>query len=265
MSKAFAVYDNDDRLDPYKVTDSKLIELSQAIAHQIYKDELRGWTFQRYWQVVTRPLESRGVCANERFSDQPTMRDKCTGILIGAKTLLTAGNCTTAHYCRNDLFYWMFDYKMEPQGFDNKRHRKNFYKCERIIKRVFDPSTAISYTVLELEKEIEGIKPIKLAKRGEITRNSEMIVMGHPEGMPLKIAADARVHDQNKEHFLLSSDIHGANVGAAVINAKTYELEGILISGRSNYEVSNSGCERSLTYPAIEAKELTLKASQIKF
>lgn len=262
-SNVYAIYDEDNRRDPYKENDEKLVEISQAVAHQIYKDELRGWTFQRYWQVVTRPLENHGVCSNERFSEQPTMRDDCSGVLIGPKLLLTAGNCTTAHYCKNDLFYWMFDYKMDEGGFDHKRHRQNFYKCERIVQRIFDPSTAISYIVLELEKEVVGVKPVKLSKTNTLSSDDELVVMGHPEGLPLKIAAGARVFDQNEKHFLVSSDIHGSNKGAPIINKRTYELEGILISGRKNYEFSPSGCERTPVFSEVEAKELALKVSQI--
>jgi len=263
-SQAMAIYDQDDRVDLYKLNDSKLRQLSKAVAFQIYKDELRGWTFQRYWTIVTRPLSARGVCENERFADQPTMRNDCSGILVGPKTLLMPGHCITEHYCWNDLFYFMFNYHQEDGSALNlERHKDNFYKCEKVIKRVYDPSTAVSFALIELNREVKGIKPVNISKNIKIGNETELLVVGHPNGLPQKIARDAFVTDENKNHFLVNSDIGGASKGSAVFNLETYELEGMLISGSKDFEVSRSGCKRALTYPMSEAKELGIKSSVI--
>ncbi len=259
-----AIYDQDNRVDLYKLNDSKLKELSKAVAFQIYKDELRGWTFQRYWTIVTRPLSARGVCENERFADQPTMRNDCSGVLVGPKTLLMPGHCITEHYCWNDLFYFMFNYHQENgSALSLERHKDNFYKCEKVIKRVYDPSTAMSYALIELNREVKGIKPVKVSKAKMIGSESELVVVGHPSGLPQKIAQDAFVTDENETHFLVNSDIGGVSKGSAVFNLETYELEGMLISGSKDFEVSRSGCKRALTYPMSEAKELGIKTRAI--
>lgn len=264
FSNAYALYDQDDRVDLYKVNDSKLKQLSKAVAFQIYKDELRGWTFQRYWTIVTRPLSERGVCENERFADQPTMRNDCSGVLIGPKTLLMPGHCITEHYCWNDLFYFMFNYHQEDgSALSLERHKDNFYKCEKVIKRAYDPSTAISYAVIELNREVKGIKPVKLSRNKLIGFETELAIVGHPNGLPQKIASDAFVTDESETHFLVNSDISGASKGSAVFNLETYELEGLLISGSKDFEVSRSGCKRALTYPMSEAKELGIKTRAI--
>ncbi|MBH47885.1 MAG: hypothetical protein CME71_06905 [Halobacteriovorax sp.] len=262
--KVFAVYDQDNRVDFYKLYDPKLKELAKSVAFQIYKDELRGWTFQRYWTIVTRPLSARGVCENERFADQPTMRNDCSGVLVGAKTLLMPGHCITEHYCWNDLFYFMFNYHQdEVTTMSLERHKDNFYKCEKVIKRVYNPQTAVSYALIELNREVKGIKPAKISTNLRIEKHTELVVMGHPDGLPLKIAGDAFVTDEDDSHFVVSSDIAGSSKGSAVFNLETSELEGFLISGRNDYEVSSSGCKRAPVYPYSEAKELGLKAASI--
>lgn len=261
-----AVYEDDNRVDFYKVQDPKIQQLAKAMSFEIYFDELKGWTFNRYWEILIKPLTAQGICANERFADQPIMRNNCSGILIGPKQLLIPGNCISEHYCDNDLFYFMFNYHLESSTpLDVMRHKKNFYKCEKVLKRVFDPNTAISYAILELDKTVEGITPVKISSHENIDPKDELISMGHPDGMPLKIAGDAYVADQDSTHFLVSSDIGGKSKGAGIFNAQTYELEGMLITGRGNFENSPDGCKRAPIFPFSEAKELAIKVKAIKF
>ena len=263
---ALAVYEEDNRVDFYKVQDPKVQEISKAMAFQIYFDELKGWTFNRYWQILTRPLADRGICPNERFADQPVMRNDCSGILIGPKQMLLPGNCITEHYCDNDLYYFMFSYHLSSSTpLDVMRSKKYFYKCEKILKRVYDPSSALSYTILELDKVVEGVTPVKLSAQAEIQPNEELLAIGHPEGMPLKIAGDAYVADQSKTHFIVSSDIAGSSKGAGIFNARTYELEGMLIGGTKNFTNSSDGCKRAPVLPFSETQELAIKINGIKF
>ncbi len=260
---SYAVYETDNRLDYYQVQDEKIKELSKAVAYQIYFDELKGWTFNKYWQILTTPLSAGGVCGNEPFAKQHIMRNDCSGILIGPKKLLIPGNCITEHYCSNGLFYFMFNYHNEDSGvLDNMRHKDNFYKCEKVVKRIYDPNTAISYAVLELNKEVKGIKPVKLASQNLIDPKDELIAIGHPSGLPLKIADDAFTTDQNETHFLVSSDIGGSSKGTGIFNARTHELVGMLIYGTKNYEYSaEDNCKRAPILPFDQTQELAIKVN----
>ena len=263
---SFAIYEEDNRVDFYKIQDPKVQELSKAMAFQIYFDELKGWTFNRYWQILIKPLTDEGICSNERFADHPVMRNDCSGILIGPKQLLLPGNCITPHYCKNGLFYFMFNYHLASSTpFDVMRSKKNFYKCEKLLKRTWDPNSATSYAIIELDKVVEGVTPVKLSTQAEIDPKDELISMGHPDGMPLKIADSAFIADQNKTHFIVSSDIAGSSKGAGIFNAHTYELEGMLIGGSKNFVNSQDGCKRAPVLPFSETKELAIKMNGINF
>lgn len=263
---SFAIYEEDNRVDFYKIENEKVKELARAMSFQIYFDELKGWTFNRYWEILVKPLTDQGICTNERFSDHPVMRNDCSGILIGPKQLLLPGNCITPHYCKNDLFYFMFNYHLASSTpLDVMRSKKYFYKCEKLLTRAWQPDTATSYAIIELDKIVEGVTPVKLATHDDIDMKDELIALGHPDGMPLKVAADAYVADQNKTHFTVSSDISGSSKGAGIFNARTYELEGMLIGGSKNFMNTSDGCKRAPVLPLSETKELGIKIKGIKF
>jgi V8-like Glu-specific endopeptidase len=264
-TNTLALYEEDNRKDLYEVTDPQVKNVASAIAYQLEFVELSGWKFNRFWTMVMEPFEQRGICAEEKFSKQLSMRNNCTGILVSPKHLLTAGNCITEHYCSNDLYYWVFDYNLKSDApFVEKHHSKNFYQCEKIVKRVFDRSTGISYALMELKKEVKGITPVKFRQSGAMAPNEELIVLGHPRGLPLKIADQTKVYDQNERLFILNSDITGESRGSAIINAKSYELEGMMIYGTRNYDQAGRDCESSAVYPNNEAQELAIKTSFLK-
>lgn len=261
---AFSYYGDDSRKDFYELSSLKEKELARAVAFRLDKHELRGWTFQRYWKIVSRPFTERRSCKEERFSSQQTIRRGCSAVLVSPKHLLTAGNCTRQHYCYNDLFYWMFNHHIEKKGeFPEKRHKKNFFKCEKVVKDAYDPEAGVSFSLLELEEEVKDIAPVRIAEHNFIPEEDELITMGHTRGLPLKISGGARALDQNENFFLINSDIHASTRGAAIFNKRTFELEGILVHGLPNYQ-DNGGCLESLVLDDSYGQEVAIKAKYIK-
>lgn len=261
-----AIYGEDNRIEYYQTGNPKLQKLADAVAYQVERHrELKGWKFFKKWNLIMKPLHEKRICHDQKFSDQKALRTNCTGVLVGPKTLLTAGNCITEHYCWNDLYYWVFNYNLKSSdGFNHMHPRKDFYTCKKIIKRVYDPQNAKSYTLLELKKEVKGVTPVKLSDNSNLGIDDELITMGHVRGLPLKIAADTQVMDQNEELFILNSDISGESLGAPIFNAKTYELEGMMIYGSVNYDYQGSSCQIASQYQHKDAKELAIKTGFLK-
>ncbi len=63
----------------------------------------------------------------------------------------------------------------------------------------------------------------------------KLYVIGHPSGLPTKVADGAQVCTQKGTHFSANLDTYGGNSGSAVFNAKTNEVVGILVRGANDY------------------------------
>ena len=63
-----------------------------------------------------------------------------------------------------------------------------------------------------------------------------MLVIGHPSGLPTKIANRAYVRSNSHAAFFQANlDTYGGNSGSAVFDALTGVVEGILVRGERDY------------------------------
>ena len=73
-----------------------------------------------------------------------------------------------------------------------------------------------------------------------------LVVIGHPAGLPLKVADGANVRSigLSGQHFVANLDTYGGNSGSAVLNGVTGDVEGILVRGEMDFIYQN-GCRVS--------------------
>lgn len=258
------IYGDDNRRE-VSGADPAFAKYAQSTLARIDKNHLKGWTFNRLWELRTRTLAEDGVCADEAFSDQPTIAG-CTAFLVSPKHIVTAGHCISEHTCSNGLYYWLFDYQMPDNGpFNIQRNKADFVSCERIVKRVLDPITMMDYTLIELKKEVRNRRPLKFRRSGAPAIGDKLVVIGHPSGLPTKIADGAEVRAVNNVFLTANLDTFGGNSGSPVINVTTGEVEGILVRGATDYqEDTQTACKRSVHLPNDVAYESATLITNIK-
>lgn len=238
------IYGEDNRKDVFESTDSALVDLSKSTAAMIEMGNLKALSSGEI-EISAGTLESRGICAKERFSQQISAAN-CSGFLVAPNILVTAGHCIkTESDCAS--YKWVFDFKVDHSEQANVTVAKDaVYSCKRIISRSLDQMSKDDYAVIELDRKALDRKPLSFRKKGKIAVGTSIAVIGHPTGLPTKIADGAKVRSQAGKFFVANLDTYGGNSGSAVFNTQTGEVEGILVRGENDYVYdSNLGCQVS--------------------
>jgi V8-like Glu-specific endopeptidase len=248
-SSAFAsqqkvIYGDDNRRDVYEVTNTMFLEMARSTAALVNKGNLR--TTGDITRVNGRLLgQARNLCSSEPFRDQPAAAN-CSGFLVAPNILVTAGHCIRSEsQCKG--YGYVFGFAKNSQGqTEYEVPKKNVYTCKRLIKTVLNNfGDKMDYAVVELNRDVEGATPMKFRTTGKIADGEELVVIGHPSGLPTKIADGAFVRNNRSSAFFSASlDTYGGNSGSAVFNVTTGEIEGILVRGENDY-VRNGSCTAS--------------------
>jgi V8-like Glu-specific endopeptidase len=201
-------------------------------------------------EITASTLQQRGICSKERFSQQISAAN-CSGFLVAEDKLVTAGHCIRSEAdCMN--FKWVFDYRVEfsDQGTINVP-KTSVYTCKKIISRSLDNVTKDDYAFIELDRKVTDRQPLKVRRGGKVEKGAPLVVIGHPTGLPTKIADGANVRTLQGKYFVANLDTYGGNSGSAVFNVETEEVEGILVRGETDYVLNSTlGCQVSNVCPA---------------
>jgi hypothetical protein len=228
------IYGNDNRLDIYQSSNSLYKKLALSTAAMISNSRLtdQGESVLLEGQTLE---EGDGVCSDALFAKQIAVAS-CSGFLVGEQYLLTAGHCIqTKRDCEN--YSWVFDYANTNE--EKKSHviaKTEIYKCVEITERSLDNKTDNDFSLVKLDRPVTNRLPLTFRNKGKIADDARLVVIGHPSGLPLKIADDANVRsNKNKFFFQTNLDTFGGNSGSAVFDAKTGMVEGILVRGERDY------------------------------
>lgn len=245
------IFGNDDRLEAFQVP--KVSVQRKAVAVGVLTsliDPLENGRHRIYTDKV-----SDFLCPDERFADQSSVAYACTGYLIAPDLLLTAGHCATHEatrirrepklYCES--YAWVFDYYRSASPI--LARKDSVYNCKKILFAVFDgPSGARDFALIQLDRPVRSRKPLKMAQ-AEPSLNDSVYMLGHPMGLPMKYADQARIthlNPQDAYSLYTNLDAQAGNSGSPVFNRRN-EVIGTLVGGLPNevtFENKVAGCER---------------------
>jgi len=236
------IYGRDDRLDWYQIAEWRVRRNAEAVASAWNVTDLLK---NRDGMYTLRTLGygwAYNLVENERFRDQQ-IGAHCTGFLVGEDLLVTAGHCINRVNYKDKRF--VFGYRMvsktEPKVF--RVHEKDVYKAKELVAWSLSP-TGGDYAVVRLDRKVEGVKPLEI-RDSRLRKGDSVYVLGHPVGLPLKYAPNAKVtQDVFAEYFKASLDTYGGNSGSPVFD-KDHKVVGILVRGETDFEELPSGKRRS--------------------
>lgn len=247
------VYGTDDRRDVYQETDPDRRAWADSTCALVDASQLTEETDGTFtlgvsgYQVAGLP-----ACEDEPFREQPTAA-YCTGFVVGPDLIATAGHCFSEY----DLPYarFVFGFRME----DATTPRTTFEETEvytgvEVVAHQLEGD--FDYSVIRVDRTIEapGARILRLRSGGTIPVGTRVGVIGHPAGLPAKIAfgETTQVRESSKVgYFVANLDTFGGNSGSPVFNADTGVVEGILVRGEDDFTIEST-CFRSRVLPDDE-------------
>jgi V8-like Glu-specific endopeptidase len=240
------IYGSDTRIDLYQTDDSRLLSLADSTLalFQAGSVTLDGGVAKLATQNYG---QSMGLCKEEPFFEQGTGAF-CSGSLVAPDVIMTAGHCvTSADDCANIKFVFGFAVKAKGVETDSVPATE-VYGCKELIGRQ-QVNDGADWALVRLDRPVAGHAPLKLDLTGKIAKGDEVLVIGHPSGLPVKIAGGAHVRDASNDGFFVANlDTYAGNSGSAVFDAETGLVEGVLVRGETDF-VDKGDCKVSNVCP----------------
>lgn len=209
------------------------------------------------WRISSEDMETISIktkslrkgmnfCADELFSELPLV-SSCSAFLVAPNLILTAGHCVKGpEECKDN--YWALDYD-DALGFSPstdivKIKKEHLVSCSQLLS--ISKNSKLDYALIQIDKSISDRSPLKLRRRGLLSVNDLLEVIGHPMGLPKIFTDQAQVIDNSlPTSFLTNTDTFMGNSGSPVINSRTHLVEGILIRGGKDFFMDlDLGCNR---------------------
>lgn len=238
------IYGEDDRQDLHEVSDPAVRALAESTA-ALFRASGVDLSGEPGTAVLSTAEFGRAnnLCPDERFRDQPKGAS-CSGALVGPDLLLTAGHCVRDEAaCRATRF--VFGFSLAASDADPRRlPAGNVYGCRALVARRV--SGGVDYALVRLDRAAAGRVPLRLNRTGALEPGAGVFVIGHPSGLPIKVAGGASVRAVRDAFFVANLDTYAGNSGSPVFNAETRLMEGILVRGDRDFVFDEAArCNRS--------------------
>jgi hypothetical protein len=122
----------------------------------------------------------------------------------------------------------------------------DIYKGVEILHRVHNPEC--DWALVKLDRKVLN-REIATLSKNKVFNEQPIYIIGHPCGLPLKIAHGAYIKDYTESYFRSDLDIYSSNSGSPVFCAQTHEVIGIVSRSKPADIRWTGDCLISLSYP----------------
>jgi hypothetical protein len=246
LDKQKVIYGVDDRRDVYQINDQDLLQDADCVVALFEKAKLQD-NGDGTSSLVTKTFQQEyGLCNSEPFRKQP-VGAFCSGFLVAPDVVATAGHCVE-NATLGDIRF-VFGFRMvDANAAQTKIPNGEIYRGTQLIGRRQDP-TGLDWALVRLDRPVQNHRPAPVRRRRRIPNGAGVHVIGHPCGLPTKVAGGAEVRNNTPTPFFVANlDTYGGNSGSPVFNSATHKVEGILVRGERDFR-QQGNCQVSLVCP----------------
>ena len=244
------VYGRDDRVDLFAAS-GKIAGLADSVVSLWSSADVReNLATGTFVLRTTKFADYMNLCPGEKFREQPS-GPFCSGSLVGEDMILTAGHCATNQAdCDNMKIVFGFALKSSGASAPAEIKPGEVYSCKEVISTFeTEQPDHFDYALIRLDRKVSGHKPLAINRERNIKEGDKLLVIGHPKGLPLKIAGGGVVRNAAPiGYFVTDLDTFGGNSGSPVFNAETGLIEGTLVAGDEDFVRTSAGCTAVATY-----------------
>lgn len=217
---------------------------SESVGIIVEREKLNAVSKEIYQLDIFLKLGKRyNLCPGEAFAEQP-VTGAGTAFISGDSSMITA-----LHVFQRPLKHYavVFGYKIISRTgvVDVFVDKKDVYFLKEVIKKnseqdvaEFTVERSFNRPVLQIENSMAVTK-----------EKNEIYMVGYPSGLPLKIALNASVtQNDNPFYFYTTLDSFQGNSGSPVFNFYTNKVIGILVSGEIDYKFNGHCNEAPLCF-----------------
>lgn len=228
------------QMNPSIAWQFSIFKKCESIGMIIEKEKLNQIAKNLYALDISQTLgKTYSLCLSEPFSNQ-VVAGIGTAFIYSNNTMITA-----KHVFERPLkdYVVLFGFKIVniTGAVENYYDASNLYYPKSIVSNIDDLDIVQFSVDRNFDRPVLEWEDSKKIKKEE----SEIYMLGHPNGLPIKVALNASIEDDSSPLFYYTSlDSFQGNSGSPVFNFFTNKVIGILVSGELDYKF-NGNCNYS--------------------
>lgn len=222
-------------LTPQIIWQKRILENALAVAVVVERNKLHAVTDSIYQLDIGLNLGQQfKLCPGTPFLDQPVI-GLGTAFILNEQMMMTAN-----HVFLDELDHYaiVFGFEMvnKTGAYEGLIALKDIYFPTRVVQN----SEILDVAIFEVSRPLE--RPVlKYSVTGPPAINSQIYMIGHPYGLPKKVALNASVQSNGlEEYFYTSLFASQGNSGSPVFDLETNQVIGVLVSGEIDYTWNGS-------------------------
>ncbi len=251
-SEGKVVYGRDDRIESFQLPQSSALNrVASATLLMTNSEKLRSLRAGHIKLDHVIFKKRLNVCNDEPYANQP-LAGFCTAFLVAPNIVATAGHCANDIKCREISFVSKFALKSKNDTAEDVTTvpEGRVYSCRKILFASEAEKTP-DMAIIQLDRKVAEAKPLKISE-DRVKVNETVYTVGHPLGLPQKIAPGLVKKTSDKDQFVATLDGYHGNSGSAVTNAEG-ELKGIYVNGEDDFDYdSTHNCYRTKVCQGLE-------------